>query len=139
MEFGKIEPGEIDQVDFSLPEDKPETTRLLEQNKRADKSTKIFVGCAKWGRKDWVGKIYPPKTKEADFLNLYAQHFNCIELNATFYRMPSPRQTSEWASKVGDGFRFCPKFSNAITHIHRLKEVQEATERFLKGIAGFGD
>lgn len=139
MEFGKIEPGEIDKVDFSLPADKQETTRLLEQNKRSDKGTEIFVGCAKWGRKDWVGKIYPPKTKEADFLNLYSQHFNCIELNATFYRLPSQRQTSGWASKAGDGFRFCPKFSNAITHIHRLKDVQEATERFLKGIAGFGD
>jgi uncharacterized protein YecE (DUF72 family) len=137
MEFGKIEPGEIDRIDFTLPPDKAETTQLLEKNKRPDRKAEIFVGCAKWGRKDWVGKIYPPKTKEADFLDLYSKHFNCIELNATFYRIPSQRQTSGWAAKVGDDFRFCPKFSNAITHIHRLKDVQEATERFLKGVAGF--
>ena len=137
MEFGKIETSEIDKIDFKLAPDREETTRLLENNKRPDKSTEIFVGCAKWGRKDWVGKIYPPKTKEADFLSLYSRHFNCIELNATFYRMPSQRQTSGWASNVGEGFRFCPKFTQAITHIHRLKDVGEATERFLKGIGGF--
>jgi uncharacterized protein YecE (DUF72 family) len=138
MEFGKIETSEIDQIDFTLPPDSEETTRLLEENKRPEKTTEVFVGCAKWGRKDWVGKIYPPKTKEADFLDLYSKHFNCIELNATFYKTPSQRQTSGWASKVGDNFRFCPKFTSAITHIRRLKEVAEATERFLKGVAGFG-
>lgn len=139
MEFGKIETGEIDHIDFTLPPDKEDTTRLLASSKRADKSTEIFVGCAKWGRKDWVGKIYPPKTKEADFLNLYSKHFNCIELNATFYRMPSLRQTSGWSSQVGDGFRFCPKFPQYITHIHRLKDVGESTDRFFKGIAGFNN
>jgi len=43
----------------------------------------IYVGCAKWGRKDWVGKIYPEGIKESDFLKLYGKHFNSIELNAT--------------------------------------------------------
>lgn len=138
MEFGKIEAGEIDKIDFTLPPDKEETRALLEKNKRGDKRTEIFVGCAKWGRKDWVGKIYPPKTKEADFLGLYGKHFNCIELNATFYKMPSQKQTASWAAKVGDNFRFCPKFPSAITHIRRLKEVQEGVERFIKGVAGFG-
>lgn len=139
MEFGKIEVSEIDHVDFTLPPDREETKTLLEKNMLDAASTEIFVGCAKWGRKDWLGKIYPPKTKEGEFLSLYGRNFNCIELNATFYRMPSQRQTTGWASQVSDGFKFCPKFPNAITHIHRLKDVQESVERFLKGIAGFNN
>jgi uncharacterized protein YecE (DUF72 family) len=136
MEFGKVSPEDLSQIDFTLPPDHPGTTALLKkQNKKAD--TKVFVGCAKWGRPDWVGKIYPKKTKAGDFLEHYARQFNCIELNATFYRMPTRKQTSGWKSKVGDDFKFCPKFVDQITHIKRLKEVDELTDRFLEGISGF--
>jgi len=138
MEFGRVESEIIDTIDFTLPPDRHETTLLLSKNKSTDKP-KVFVGCAKWGRKDWVGKIYPPKTKEADFLKFYAKHFNCIELNATFYRMPTEKQTASWRSKVGKDFKFCPKFVDQITHIKRLKDVEELKDRFLAGISGFGD
>lgn len=137
MEFGKIEIEELSNVDFRLPPDADGTSRVLQKNKDTNRIPEIFVGCAKWGRKDWVGKIYPPKTKEADFLNLYSKHFNCIELNATFYRMPTVSQTSGWAAKAEDGFKFCPKFTDQITHRKRLKDVKEATDRFLAGISGF--
>lgn len=135
MDFGKIEDAAIDQVDFTLPPDRPETTALLQAT--AHKTPEIFVGCAKWGRKDWVGKIYPKGTKEADFLVHYARHFNCIELNATFYRMPTATQTGAWKNKVGKDFKFCPKFTDQITHLRRLKDVKELTDRFLEGISGF--
>ncbi|MEQ8424409.1 MAG: DUF72 domain-containing protein, partial [Cyclobacteriaceae bacterium] len=120
-----------------LPPDRPETTALLKKTK--NKKTQVFVGCAKWGRKDWVGKIYPEKTKEADFLNHYAKHFNCIELNATFYRLPTEKQTEGWRSKVGKGFQFCPKFTDQISHFKRLKGAEEVTNQFLKGVSGFKD
>lgn len=136
MDFGKVTSEELDAVDFTLPSDKPETTRILNAVNNKNR-TKIFVGCAKWGRKDWVGKIYPPGTKEADFLSHYAKHFNCIELNATFYRMPTQAQTTGWKNKVGSGFMFCPKFTDQITHIKRLKDTKELVDRFLDGISGF--
>ncbi|MBX2966222.1 MAG: DUF72 domain-containing protein [Cyclobacteriaceae bacterium] len=136
MEFGKVTPEELEKTDFSLPPDKPETTALLNKQKKKNKPT-VFVGCAKWGRPDWVGKIYPKGTKAGNFLEHYAQQFNCIELNATFYRMPTHKQTSVWKSKVGDDFKFCPKFVDQITHIKRLKDVDELTDRFLEGISGF--
>lgn len=136
MQFGKVEEEiDISTVDFKLPPDPQETTRILAQNK--SNKPQIFVGCAKWGRKDWVGKIYPPKTKEADFLKHYAHHFNCIELNATFYRMPTLSQTEGWKNKVTEGFKFCPKFTDQITHIKRLKDTKELVDRFLEGISGF--
>lgn len=137
MEFGRITSEELSAVNFTLPPDREETTTLLQQNK--DNSTPlIYVGCAKWGRKDWVGKIYPKGTKEGDFLKHYATHFNCIELNATFYRIPSSAQTTGWKDKVGENFQFCPKFTDQISHIRRLKDAQELTNRFLEGIYGFG-
>jgi uncharacterized protein YecE (DUF72 family) len=101
--------------------------------------TSVFVGCAKWGRKDWLGKIYPKGTKEADFLEHYARFFNCIELNATFYRIPTFKQTSNWKSKVGNDFQFCPKFTDKISHMKRLKDAQNLTDQFLEGISGFGE
>jgi uncharacterized protein YecE (DUF72 family) len=137
MDFGKVDT-DLSDVDFTLPPDDPGTTALLEKQPRNGKP-EIFVGCAKWGRKDWVGKIYPPGTKEADFLSLYAKHFNCIELNATFYRIPTLSQTSGWASKVGKHFKFSPKFTDKITHLRRLKDVKELTDQFLEGISGFKD
>lgn len=138
MEFGRVDSQELSEVDFSLPPDKKENDLLLETVKAKNKKTEVYVGCAKWGRKDWVGKIYPLKTKEADFLSHYARHFNCIELNATFYKMPTEKQTSVWKSKVGEDFKFCPKFVDQVTHLKRLKDVDELVERFLTGIAGFG-
>jgi uncharacterized protein YecE (DUF72 family) len=138
MEFGKVLPEELESVDFKLPPDRPETTRVLKTTGGKSKP-QVYVGCAKWGRKDWVGKIYPKGTKEADFLKEYAQRFNCIELNATFYRMPTKTQTVGWKSKVGNNFMFCPKFTNTITHIRRLKNTDELVDRFLEGIHGFKD
>jgi uncharacterized protein YecE (DUF72 family) len=138
MEFGKVSPEELELVDFKLPPDREETTRILKATGGKNKP-QIYVGCAKWGRKDWVGKIYPKGTKEADFLNEYAKRFNCIELNATFYRMPTQSQTGGWKNKVGSDFMFCPKFTNTITHIRRLKNTDELVDRFLEGINGFRD
>jgi uncharacterized protein YecE (DUF72 family) len=59
----------------------------------------VHVGCAKWGRKEWVGKIYPPKTKDANFLDEYVKHFDCIELNATFYQVYGPDTISQMEGK----------------------------------------
>lgn len=135
MEFGRVTSSELDTIDFTLPPDKPETQSILK--KSTAQHTKYYVGCAKWGRKDWVGKIYPKGTKDSDFLLHYAKHFSCIELNATFYRMPTYSQTAGWRAKVGEDFKFCPKFVDQITHIKRLKDVDELLDRFFEGISGF--
>lgn len=136
MEFGRVTPEELEALDFTLPPDAAITAEVLKKGKR--KKPRILIGCAKWGRKDWVGKIYPEKTKEADFLAHYSHHFNCIELNATFYKLPSKSQTAIWKNKVGDDFLFCPKVSRSISHIRRLKNAREITDRFIDGLSGFG-
>ena len=136
MEFGRVD--SLDNIDFTLPPDDEGTTRLLKNLQSTQTKPQVFVGCAKWGRKDWIGKVYPPKTKEADFLKLYAQNFNCIELNATFYKIPSHRQAASWSIQVGENFRFFPKFTGIISHNKRLKGVKELTDSFLEGVSGFG-
>lgn len=139
MDFGKVDSSTLTTIDFSLPPDTSDTTRILGKVRPTKKGPSIYVGCAKWGRKDWVGKVYPKGTKEKDFLSHYAQHFNCIELNATFYRLPTVQQVETWKGKVGKGFKFCPKFSDVITHRKRLKDAAGVTSAFLEGIAAFGD
>jgi len=94
MEFGRLK--NVDAVDFLFPEDHRDTTEILTHNKSKVVTPEIFIGCAKWGRKDWVGQLYPKGTKEADFLKHYVQHFNLIELNALFYRL-FPKSTSNVA------------------------------------------
>jgi uncharacterized protein YecE (DUF72 family) len=135
MKFGKVTEIDLSTVDFTLPPDPVATSALLQ--KQTPGNAEVFVGCAKWGRKDWVGRVYPAGTKEADFLKLYAEHFNSIELNATFYRIPTVNQTAGWASQVGSGFKFSPKITDKISHLRRLKDVKDLTDRFLKGISGF--
>ena len=138
MEFGLVSPEQLGDIDFSLPPDHPHTLHFL-TGKATDELPNVFVGCAKRGRPEWIGKIYPKGTKEKDFLEHYARQFNTIELNATFYRLPTRKQTSAWKSKVSKDFRFCPKFTNKISHIKRLKDVKEMTDFFLDSITGFGE
>ncbi len=136
MEFGKVSDQELEQIDFSLPKDPAITTEVLKTGKG---NTKFHIGCAKWGRKDWVGKLYPPKTKEKDFLEHYARTFNCIEFNAVFYRMPFPTDVWKWKSKVPKDFLFCPKFTNTITHMKRLKNADFEVGKYLEAITEFKD
>lgn len=137
MDFGKVETEDLAKIDFTLPPDALGTTALLKSYKKKQTKPEVFVGCAKWGRKDWIGKIYPQGTKEADFLSHYARHFNCIELNATFYKLPTEEQILGWKEKVGKDFQFSPKFTDKISHIKRLKDAEEYTSKFLEGISAF--
>ena len=93
MKFGQVV--DPSQIDFTLPDDHKSTAIILKKSKA--KKLEIFVGCAKWNKTDLKG-FYPKGTK--DELTYYATQFNSIELNATFYRMPSEDQVKEWKSKT---------------------------------------
>ncbi len=142
MEFGRVESTEIKDIDFTLPEDGQQTTITLASSK-AIENPGFYVGCAKWGRKEWKELIYPKKTKEADFLGEYVKHFNSIELNAVFYSIPKEDQILKWKAMVdantNKDFIFCPKFSRTITHIKRLNNADAETDLYLKAIAAFGN
>jgi len=133
MQFGKVpDPGIID---FSLPPDAPQTKEILQRNKSAE-PFEAYVGCAKWNKTELKG-FYPRGTK--DELSYYATQFNSIELNATFYGMPSWQQIVTWRDKTPDDFKFFPKLTNTISHFKRLIDVKEPVENFCNAISNFED
>jgi len=137
MDFGKL--SNIDNIDFTLPPDRLQTIQLFNELKnKSAKKQQFFVGCAKWGRQDWIGQIYPEGTKEKDFFSIYAKNFNAIELNATHYRIPTEKTVLDWKSKVDDTFHFCPKFPQSISHFKRLKNAHDQTMSFYDAIKLFG-
>lgn len=130
MKFGSI--AHPENIDFSLPDDHPETAQVLSQN-RAGAQPKVYVGCAKWGRSE-LKHFYPRGTK--DELAYYSSQFNAVELNATFYRY-NERQISGWYEKVPADFRFFPKVHNQISHRYGLSQVDEQTRSFLEAVSNF--
>lgn len=137
MEFGKVTPEILNRLDLSLPAEPAWNTRILSGQQLPD--PKVYVGSVRWGNADWVGRIYPKGTKSADFLKAYARLFNCVEHNATFYRIPSEQQALSWKDKVGADFRFCPKFPEVITHIKRLQQCDDLVDLFLQSITCLGN
>lgn len=121
MKFGQVDnPLEID---FTIPKDHPDTKRVLEKSNAKD--LEVRVGCAKWNKAD-LKNFYPKGTK--DELAYYTSQFNCIELNATFYRPFPPTQYQKWNETTPPDFRFFPKFGQSISHFRRLKDVDELVD-----------
>src|SRR3569833_2614971 len=105
MEFGRVETHELALIDFTLPPDPALTVNTLKAAKGKG-DLQVHVGCAKWGRKEWLGKIYPPNTKEANFLDEYVKHFDSIELNATFYNVYTPEINTKKKKKTAGNPNF---------------------------------
>ena len=132
MKFGKVE--DPSQIDFKLPKDHPKTKKVLEKNK--SKEFNVFIGCAKWNKKDLKG-FYPRGTK--DELSYYSTQFNSIELNATFYKMPSPEQILTWKEKTPADFKFFPKVPSTVSHYRRLLNITEAVTKFATAVLNFDE
>jgi uncharacterized protein YecE (DUF72 family) len=113
MEFGKLPT--IEKVDWTLPPDDAVSVDYLKSLSNKGK-TKFYIGTPAWNHKEWIGKIYPAKTKPADFLSYYAQSFNTIELNTTHYGIPKSDKYDGWIKQVPADFLFCPKLFNGISH-----------------------
>jgi len=81
---------------------------------------RYYLGCPGWGLKSWVGRLFPPGTRSTEFLERYADVFNTVEGNTTFYALPTPEMIERWGAQVPDHFRFCFKFPRTITHDRML-------------------
>ncbi len=136
MKFGHIKTSDLDGMTLSLPNDHEANSTILTGTPASN--PQVYVGCAKWGRDEWVGMIYPEGTKSGDYLNNYVNHFNGIELNGTFYQVRKPNIES-WAQIPDELFKYCPKFSRRISHLKRLNDVEENTAYFLDAVALFGE
>lgn len=140
MEFGRVPENELNSVDFSLPAEPAGNAAILKAGKKAKLKPQVYFGCAKWGRKEWVGKIYPKGTKDAQFLDHYVNHYNSIELNATHYKINTAAEIKKWADKAeGHHFKFCPKVPQLISHYSQFKNTDQLTTSFLEGVLAFGE
>lgn len=137
MDFGRVPENELTKVNFKLPPD-PSLNKLVLKGKKV-KNPEVYIGCAKWGRKEWIGKIYPKGTKEANFLDEYVKHYNSIELNATHYKLYKPADLQKWIARVEDkNFKFSPKVYQGISHFGSFKDKQFLTDSFLESMVTFG-
>ena len=91
----------------------------------------LFVGTSGYSYKEWKGKFYPREIKPADMLKFYAEHFATVEINNTFYRMPEKDLVRSWMKEVPGSFKFALKAPQKITHIRRLKSVEDELAHFL--------
>ena len=88
--------------------------------------------------KEWKGLFYPKDIAHGDMLGYYATQFPVVEINSTFYRMPSEKVLLDWAGQVPEGFSFCIKGSRRITHNNRLQDVQSLVEYLLQTVSVLG-
>lgn len=98
-------------------------------------SAQYKIGTSGWNYKHWRDVFYPPKLSASKWLAFYSQHFETVELNATFYRLPKPETFEKWYEKTPDFFIWSVKASKYITHTKRLKDCEEPVHRFY-GVAG---
>jgi uncharacterized protein YecE (DUF72 family) len=100
--------------------------------------TPFFIGTSGWQYKHWRGRFYPPDLKTAAWFNYYAERFQTVEVNNSFYRQPSDDTWKHWAEGAPPRFRYAVKANRFITHIKRLNNVEEPLERFFKGANHLG-
>jgi uncharacterized protein YecE (DUF72 family) len=84
---------------------------------------KVHVGTSGYSYREWKGAFYPEKISPKDMLHAYSEHLNTVEINNTFYHMPTEKMLNSWAEQVGNDFVFALKAPQVITHWKRLRNV----------------
>lgn len=137
MKFGRLEASKLAQVAWELPEDPPVTQVLLDTLPPRTQSPAVYIGCSVWTDRSFVGKAYPEGTPAKNFLKVYCQQFNTVELNTTFYSIPSVEKVKKWKEAVIPGFQFCPKISQSISHSNSLDKQRHLLDIFLGAVLHF--
>ncbi|MDB5106299.1 MAG: hypothetical protein JWP91_3988 [Fibrobacteres bacterium] len=99
----------------------------------------IHIGTSGWHYLHWRGPFYPPGTHPDQFLKLYLTHFKTVELNNSFYRLPSEETLTAWRDAVPPSFRFAVKASRFITHNKKLKDSGDSFRLFFDRVRILGN
>ena len=94
-------------------------------------SATIHIGTSGWHYKHWVGTFYPPKLPPSKMFAFYQQYFDTVELNNSFYRLPTVEAFRAWRDAAPDNFCFAVKGSRFLTHNKKLKEPEQALQNLL--------
>jgi uncharacterized protein YecE (DUF72 family) len=90
----------------------------------------VWVGCSGWQYRDWRGRLYPQGLATSRWLSRYAEEFDTVEVNSTFYRLASRDAVARWVEQTPDGFVFAAKASRYLTHTRRLHEIEPGIHRY---------
>jgi uncharacterized protein YecE (DUF72 family) len=93
----------------------------------------LRVGTSGYAYKEWKGSFYPAKFPDAKMLEYYAARFSTVEINYTFYRLPSAKTLEAWIPQTPEGFTFALKATQKITHILRLRNTEDMVKAFVEG------
>ncbi|HWP57677.1 MAG TPA: DUF72 domain-containing protein [Candidatus Acidoferrales bacterium] len=99
---------------------------------------KVYAGTSGYGYKEWRGNFYPRDLPAREMLGFFATRLPAVEINNTFYRLPSGKVLQAWADQVPEDFRFAIKASQRITHLKRLKGAEEETRFLLRSLEALG-
>jgi uncharacterized protein YecE (DUF72 family) len=94
----------------------------------------VRIGCSGWNYDDWRGRLYPEGLGKARWLGRYAECFDTVEVNSTFYRLASRDAVARWVEQTPPGFVFAAKASRYLTHVRRLRELEQGIERYYERI-----
>ncbi len=100
---------------------------------------RVWIGTSGYTYQHWVGVLYPEDLPPQRWFDRYAQVFDAVELNVTFYRLPSPRTFESWAHRAPRDFTFVVKGSRYITHVLRLQQPQQPLRVLLDACRPLGD
>lgn len=95
---------------------------------------KIHIGTSGWSYAHWKENFYPEKMPANQWLNFYGETFSTVEINTTFYHIPSESTVERWYQVVPENFLFSVKASRYITHIKRLKDCKDSVKLFFSSI-----
>jgi uncharacterized protein YecE (DUF72 family) len=99
----------------------------------------LYLGTSSWSSDDWRGTIYPVDAKSSDYLTYYAKKLSAVEIDMTFYRIPTPAMIHAWNQRTPDGFRFAAKIPQVITHEKILRDCQDELQQFTEVMGLLGD
>jgi len=98
-----------------------------------------YIGTSGYSYKEWKGNFYPEDIKPDKMLNFYSGKFLTVEINNTFYRIPQKSVMETWKKQVPKDFRFSIKAPKKITHIKKLKDVEDDNKYFIDTISSLGN
>lgn len=99
----------------------------------------IRVGCSGWTYRHWRERFYPKELPQKQWFTYYARSFDTVEINNSFYHLPSASAVALWQKQAPDGFVYAVKANRFITHMKKLKDSQEAVQRFIGRMRGLGE
>jgi uncharacterized protein YecE (DUF72 family) len=99
----------------------------------------VYIGTSGWSYDHWLGTFYPKGTRQQDLLAVYAERFESVEINRTFYKLPAAGTMAAWRAKAPAGFLFAAKASRYLTHRKKLKDPKEPVARLLGCVEHLGE